>query len=265
MIARSNIFFAAVLFSAVLLFAGSISWATTLTPDAQLAPASRQRPIIIFSCSISAASPNFNLVKGLYRDVFERLNYDFDMVALPAARENIELPAGNYDGTCGRSDNPAFIEAGLIKIEPPLSRLMLQLIAINAAPHIKTMADIAPDSTVAYIRGSSSAASTLKKQPHIKSYMLTTHDSALKMLAANRIDFYLHSSMEKGDVYFEPKVNRHLHVVLSWEAHRLYPYLQAKHKKIQAEFQAELTRQLQRYPDGIMTIPVAHQDLSRVR
>lgn len=228
-----------------------------LTPSAQSATTTG-RKTITFSCAITAGSPAYTMAETFYRNVFDRLDYDFTMTPLPLTREASEIAMGHYDGSCGRTSNPILSQLPhLIKIDQPIARFSLELIATKASPEIKDLEDLPPGSSIAYVRGSTTLEAKLKKYPQLNSFPAPTENSALKMLIANRVDFYLRGKTPNNKVFFEPDVAIPLHVVINWDLYYLYPYLHARHSELKPALQDEIKRQLQAYPDNYLSLPSA--------
>ncbi len=198
---------------------------------------------IIFGCSIAKSSEVFPVIEGFYRQLFHKLGFDFKMIALPRAREIAELNRGALDGSCGRENIEPFISSkNLQMIDVPIAEVTFDVLALSAQGKIKSLSQLPPDSTVAYVRGSEKLKKVLQTTSHLKLIRVTTPDIGMKMLAAKRIDYFVGANATYTDVIERSDFNVPFYTVFSLAKMTMYPYVHVQHKGLVSDMELEMRR-----------------------
>ncbi len=218
---------------------------------------------LVFSCPIPAGSESETVMSSLYQPVFDKLQVNFRLLPVPPLREAAELEKGTYDGTCGRTDsdqlshNPYYV-----RLAHPITYFSLTFFSTRPISSIHTISDLPAGSRVLYTTGSLSIENQLRALEQVELIPAKSTESAFRMLAADRADFFITGhrrsrSHQEEDLarYRHPGIRRDFYSLFKWNYQGLYPYLHKRHLHLKAALEAELERQLQHYPDGQLGLP----------
>ena len=220
---------------------------------------------IVFSCPLPADSDSEIVLAGLYQRVFDNLQIEFEMQPLPALRESAELDKGTVDGTCGRSNSPQLNNnPHYVRLAKPITYFSLHFFATRPMTNITSLADLPDGSRVIYTSGTFAIEKQLKAIPHIELISASNQESAFRMLAADRADFFVTGHQrprqlqdESNVRYRHPGIHRDFYALFTWDYQGLYPFIHVRHLQLKAALEAEIERQLQRYPDEQLALPPA--------
>ncbi|GAA5314994.1 MAG: hypothetical protein AseanaTS_01980 [Candidatus Pelagadaptatus aseana] len=206
---------------------------------------------IVFSCSIPAQYPLFEVVEDFYRQAFEALGYRFTMVPMPRIREMAEVINGRVDGSCVRTNLPPFNDKEhLILVDVPLagvSTIILSTRQLDGEPE-----QILTSGRLGYVRGSQVSINALKHFPGMEVVGLNTQESGLKMLVAGRIDYLLDNSVVVKIVSETLGIESLLYRKSFGDPVLLYPYLNRRYEELAEPLAEQLRHQLQQYPGNLI-------------
>lgn len=198
---------------------------------------------IVFACSFDESSPDLLAVKRIYSEAFAALGYDFSMIYPPAGRGIAMLDSGLVDGDCGR--NGKFIEMtgshNLLRVLEPIRNVNVSVWTNSPNIKISTLTDINRKGVqVGYVRGLIGVRSILDSFGNIKKLSLNDTVTGLKMLSANRLNFFVgvDSNVRQGLRVMEFQNPIYLAGRLSRS--NLYPYLNKEHAHMAKRLAKEL-------------------------
>jgi len=224
------------------LFCGLASASEFSDPPATPIGEQRSRPLIHFYCSVKSQNKLFHAYEDLYRQVFNQLNYDFQMSYVPSLRGISELSSGKADGSCGRhiQTSKTAHYRNLIRIEVAAARSELSLWSSGpkGAPSSRDSL-LTTDYKIGIVRGSS-AAKRFINQHQLSATELTSLTLGLKMLHAGRLDLLFATNITIPAVLEKEPTLKRPYKALILEQTYLYPYLTRKHQSLAARFTREL-------------------------
>ncbi|MYM62534.1 hypothetical protein [Pseudomaricurvus sp. HS19] len=226
-------------------------------------PADTTPARLVFSCPIPASSESALVITSLYQAVFDKLHIEFKLLPVPTLRESVELEKGTYDGSCGRTEsfllnnNPHYV-----RLAHPITYFSLTFFSTRPISSFHRISDLPPGSRVLYTTGSLAIENQLRAMEQVELIPAKSTESAFRMLAADRADFFItghrrprsHQDEELAR-YRHPGIHRDFYSLFKWNYQGLYPYLHKRHLHLKPALEAELERQLQHYPDGQLGLP----------
>lgn len=187
-------------------------------------------------------------IKGLYTEAFQRLGYDFRLIAMPPARALIESNAGNVDGETSRIHdlNKENRYPNLIRVEEPIAEMSLTVYSIESLPRVNSWQDFGQvHLPTCYIRGEKIAEYGVRERIDA-TYCREAENTlqAIRLLTANRIKTVI--TLPK---LFEPVIvqqefkNANIRAIGQLGSIEFFPYLHKKHRDLVVEL-AVVLRQM---------------------
>ncbi|BFM16039.1 hypothetical protein R50073_22220 [Maricurvus nonylphenolicus] len=200
---------------------------------------------LLFGCSVSKNSRVFKIADKFYSKIFANLGYTLTMVALPRAREIAELNKGVLDGTCARGDHTPFNQNDqLRKLNTPIASVTYEIIATKPQAPMHQYSDIPTDKRVAFVRGSPIVDDILSYHPAHNRIPVTNVAIGMKMLAANRVDFFMEIYESYSEVLENESFSASFFSVSNFSPIALYPYINKRHQHLREDIETEIANQL---------------------
>lgn len=200
---------------------------------------------IVFTCTINESNQDYHVLMQVYTEAFAALGYEFSMVSPPARRGIAMLDAGTVDGDCGRTGR--FIEIvgtdNLVIVEEPIFRI--DTTVWTNAPNIKFFAlpeEMGQGVRVGYVRGYVGIRSILDTLNNVKVLPITNTSIGMKMLNANRLDFFVGLDSKIRQELTKTEFKRPFYVAGQIGHSNLYPYLTKKHAHLVDGLAKEIKR-----------------------
>ena len=192
------------------------------------APAGAPVPIVIGTHQPTTTFQG-RWVRRIYNEAFRRLDMPLAIAIYPLQRLTVMLDLGQIDGDIARVHGYAAAHPQAIRVEEPIYAMGWGLYAVDPAPPIATMADLAGTPLRAgYLRGVAICEARLKEQlPAEQVVPLTTEEQALNMLQSGRLNVYCGSEYTMLDLSLSPqfKTVKPRMLVKLGESMPLHPYL----------------------------------------
>lgn len=179
---------------------------------------------VTFSCSLHTSTTLFRHFENTYRDLFHQLGYKFELISMPRSRETHELSAGNVDGICGRTIYHESHQPNSIRVKQPI--LVTDLRVWSRMPYrdINSVDDLPKSSSLAMVRGTTYLNEKLVG--HTGNIVQTTNmATAVKMLAAGRVDYVLGFEITFQEFIGESTIQVPIYGVGTLDSLNIYPYL----------------------------------------
>ncbi|BFM16677.1 hypothetical protein R50073_28600 [Maricurvus nonylphenolicus] len=213
-------------------------------PDKVIPPLSEGQ--IIFGCSVPKHSQAFFEMEQGYRRAFNKMGYGFQMLAMPRARESAELLGGEVDGTCARGNvSPYNDHESLLRIRMPVTKTQLKIYSRRPAKQVQDLGQLPEGATIAYVRGTQLAELILKRAPHIKPVGVNNAELGVKMLAGERVDYFIGFPAASDYVLNNLDIRKMLYVVSDLPPIFFYAYIHTRHKALREPLEQHFKAQIQ--------------------
>ena len=207
-----------------------------------------EKPILVFDRlgQSNAHQQATRLITAVYRELGYQLNYQ----AIPLGRSYVEAKKGNLDGLQGRVDRQSDKYPSLIKINVPIIKFSVVLIAdrllcgdceIDQLNHVGT------------VKGFAALEQFLgENELHFEPIYLTDRASVERMFTAHRIEAQIVSDVLVDPVYFAEHERYRVHIL----CHRqTFHYLHKKHEHLAPSVESLLKTLKPRYQvDTFITV-----------
>ncbi len=210
------------------------------------------RESLLFTCAKDTTEgPSFSYYRNLYERAFDNIGYDFSIVSEPDMRALTMAATGQSDGICVRPS--AYMEqfgiADLIKVKVLIAEADMQIWSHNKDLLITRQTPLSSIGRVAsFRRGNYWAKQYLADQEGIIHFDVTTSSTGLKLLAAQRIDFFIGFEPIIGSILSDELLEGKIYAVGTLHRVKLYPYLHKKHSNLIPALELQLKELLKQKP-----------------
>lgn len=208
--------------------------------------ASKERPVIHFSCGMNQNSPAYKVAEKLYQQAFNALGFDFSMHYASWYQSNNLHKFGHIDGMCSRSrsfdDTPAGQQ--MIRVDTSLASHHLYLWTYNSALQQLSAAQVRTGNhSVAYIRGGVSGQAAVKKYGFSNYRTPDNYQKIFQLMQQGRLDFIIAVPASIHNIHNLLSAPLPLRGPRLQRVHS-FPYLAAKNEDLAQPLAIELKRLL---------------------